>query len=557
MLKSFTLPLTGSPRRLSEVYDAYRDAVLADGAVGYWRLNETSGTTAASEVGTYPGTIIGGVTLNQGGIAGGKAMQFNGTDATISMGDVAAFEFTGAFSVECWAKWTTAALMGLVTKALASTAGWQLMVTALGKIQFAASDSAATLVFQATTSPAYNDGAFHHVVATWTGAAGANQVTVYVDGVQVRQGGVVAGTVDTNAAPFRLGAGYLTPGAFFNGLLDEVAVYPTALTPQQILTHYQLGLPRTYRDAVLADGALAYWRLGELVGTSAFSEVGSFTGTIGGGVLLAQPGALLDGNTAMQFDGVDDFINVGDVDALEFPTGTVTFEFFAKFADRTAQRIVIAKSDWANTYLGWTLLQNQPSAGNFRLYVRDATVLLGDTVTNLAYDDGQWHHVAVTVGANWAPTATTWYVDGVAVLKSVLGGTGGNTGATTQPLRIGGSPNGPSSTYTWKGGLDEVAIYPTALTAAQIANHYALASVVPAVPAGAAMLDIPYRHLTLSAGPGPIRIGGDPALSSAFILDEATTPTIPLGRFSTGPLRLSDIWAVGAGATIHILGEPY
>jgi hypothetical protein len=58
-----------------------------------------------------------------------------------------------------------------------------------------------------------------------------------------------------------------------------------------------------YVQQVIADGAVAYWRLGETSGTTAVDSVGGKNGTISGGVTLNQPGALLDGNRAMRFNG--------------------------------------------------------------------------------------------------------------------------------------------------------------------------------------------------------------------------------------------------------------
>src|SRR5690349_20991282 len=47
----------------------YRDVVLNDGPVSYWRLNEPSGTTATDSVGSNTGTSTSGVTVNVGGIS--------------------------------------------------------------------------------------------------------------------------------------------------------------------------------------------------------------------------------------------------------------------------------------------------------------------------------------------------------------------------------------------------------------------------------------------------------------------------------------------------------
>jgi Concanavalin A-like lectin/glucanases superfamily len=55
----------------------------------------------------------------------------------------------------------------------------------------------------------------------------------------------VTGTVTNQAladTTFALRIGSDGAGGFWNGGLDEVAIYKTALTPAQVLTHYQIGL---------------------------------------------------------------------------------------------------------------------------------------------------------------------------------------------------------------------------------------------------------------------------------------------------------------------------
>src|SRR6185437_12692528 len=45
----------------------YGDAVLSDSPVGYWRLDETTGTVATDSTGSNPGTYVGGPALGQAG----------------------------------------------------------------------------------------------------------------------------------------------------------------------------------------------------------------------------------------------------------------------------------------------------------------------------------------------------------------------------------------------------------------------------------------------------------------------------------------------------------
>jgi len=60
-----------------------------------------------------------------------------------------------------------------------------------------------------------------------------------------------------------------------------------------------------------------------------------------------------------------------------------------------------------------------------------------------------------------------------------------------------------------------------------------------------AALDIPYRQLFLSSR------------GAAAFIGAAGDYPIVIGSFDSGPIKLSDFWAAGAGATLHILGIPY
>ena len=76
-------------------------------------------------------------------------------------------------------------------------------------------------------------------------------------------------TEDSVPGTVRIGAtnqnDQLAPGRQYLGQLDEIAVYETALSPAQILAHFENGVNNparstSYPEAVLADTPLAYWR---------------------------------------------------------------------------------------------------------------------------------------------------------------------------------------------------------------------------------------------------------------------------------------------------------
>jgi len=69
--------------------------------------------------------------------------------------------------------------------------------------------------------------------------------------------------------------------------------------------------------------------------------------------------------------------------------------------------------------------------------------------------------------------------------------------------------------------------------------------------------NIPYRQLLLTVTGAGATIGDTSASAATGIPLAVGAAPYGLGPFDTGPLRLSDLWAVGAGATIQVIGVPF
>ena len=111
------------------------------------------------------------------------------------------------------------------------------------------------------TGGTYTLGAWSHVVAVWDGTT----AKLFVDGVDANASADpgVSGTYNAStSATFSVG-GYDNGKSSFNGLGDETAVYGTALTPAQILSHHAAAsnpTPGFYSSLIQNDGALLYLR---------------------------------------------------------------------------------------------------------------------------------------------------------------------------------------------------------------------------------------------------------------------------------------------------------
>lgn len=112
----------------------------------------------------------------------------------------------------------------------------------------------------ADSALAYNDGVWHHMVAT----QGSDGMKLYVDGA------LVASNPNTQAENYpgywRVGGDNTWGGAssnYFAGAIDEVAIYSGVLTPAQVGDHYAKGggtgpnTPPTSLFTAVADGLTA------------------------------------------------------------------------------------------------------------------------------------------------------------------------------------------------------------------------------------------------------------------------------------------------------------
>jgi hypothetical protein len=222
--------------------------------------------------------------------------------------------------------------------------------------------------------------------------------------------------------------------------------------------------PLPYRDGVLASSPAAYWRFGDTSGTTATDELGADPGTYSN-VTLGQPSALAgDSDPSAAFDGTNSYVTVPAASALNLTSGA-TVEFWAKRAAVSSDyQVILGKpADGASqnqNYAVWLTPSNRYTAyfGNGGTYVAVQTPAITDT---------NWHYVVATDNGSTAKI----YLDGV--LKQTVTTTVALT-ANNGALSIGRS--NVDNNFYFNGLLDEVAIYPTALSATTVSNHYVAAT---------------------------------------------------------------------------------
>jgi len=232
-----------------------------------------------------------------------------------------------------------------------------------------------------------------------------------------------------------------------------------AWRPSLVLT-FQDATYAGYSQAVLDDGPVAYYPLGESSGTNAADASGSgLDGAYVGGPLLGRPGAF-SADTAVQFqDGVADHMAVPHDSALDVDD-VFSIEMWVKRS--------LANPSGPDQ----TMICKQ--AGGFCVSWKNDSISLHTDTTDVttgsftgSNDTSAFHHLVVT--KNGSTVKFYWDGQGIYSVSNSLIADMFTT--TTGPLYVGAA-DGAADTTPFPGTLDEVAVYGYTLTDAQVSAHY-------------------------------------------------------------------------------------
>jgi hypothetical protein len=230
----------------------YTDAVLADNPICYWRLNDTgsgNGTTAVDQMGNHHGIYSNGVTLGvAGAIADGDpAASFNRSLLqSVQIQDPSTYGLvaqSNSFNttIEAWFKLSsTGNLMCVYSENYYGSPVYYSGVDANNHVFLGVHNSG---WYNATDTATVREGQWYHFATVMDQTAG---MKVYLDGQ------LVASNPNTGISPRGLvmteflGVYPLNYHnnwvAHFDGVIDEVAIYHTALSQDRLLAHMNAAL---------------------------------------------------------------------------------------------------------------------------------------------------------------------------------------------------------------------------------------------------------------------------------------------------------------------------
>src|SRR3989344_980246 len=435
-------------------------ADITSGLVGYWKLDENSGTIVADSSGRgNTGTNVGGTWLDSYTNSG---ISFDGSsDKYVTTSDSNSLDINGtAITMSAWAKPTSTNYGQIITKLniVSTNMPWDIQLYTNDYFYTAIkTDSNGFAEIRSANTASF--GQWQHLVTVYNGT----NIIFYVNGVQSSIGSQ-SGNIVTNDQNLYLGG--IAGGEVFLGSIDEIRIYNRALSAGDVNQLYFCQPPSVSGIDWVIDGnttcelgtnydqnLVGQWKFDEGRGNVAkdFSGNGN-AGTINGAT--HQTGKF---GGDLNFDGVNDYVNVPYQSSLDI-TGNLTISAWVKSSSIATEQIIVSKISGDNPDY---LLEFYRSRLNFQVgaYQGDGQE------SSTALSSNTWYHVVVVHNAGGTGT---YYVNGVA--DGTTNETDPNSGSN--PVQIGIYTVSSNLLLPFSGQLDDVRIYNRALTATDVNNLY-------------------------------------------------------------------------------------
>lgn len=427
--------------------------------VSHWSFDEQTGQTAYDKISGKNGTLGATTSIDsddpawkpQNNCITNGCLNFDGTDDHIRISN---FTYPNNQSISFWIKPST-----LTSNEWIIGSSWHYEISIRsGKIQFTTHDGTSYQYCTGTTN--INDNSYHFITTTYEHSSQTKKI--YVNGKQeaiCQQGSNAPGTT-----------GVLTigGGSYFEGYIDEIKIYNTVLSAEQIKqdmnTGSTLSVGTTTNEATdLSDGEgnppVAEWKLDEMQGSTVSDTSGNnYSGTITG----ATWNAWCKYGSCLSFNG-SEYVDLG-TSRLTI-TGNITLSAWINTSSSADGGII---SKYAN-HGYWTYRLYMDTNGK-AVFNRGYDASWTTSVTsNASINDGQWHHISATYdGSNMAI-----YIDGTKD-NSIAENRNSDPTSIWNLCIASDNYNCYSSSGVGKftGKIDHVKIYDYARTPAQIAYDY-------------------------------------------------------------------------------------
>jgi len=416
------------------------------GLIAHYKLDETSGTTAAdSSIYNNDAAMNGGLDANNNRVDGpmNTALEFDGVNDKINLTNPNLVLGTAPkFSVMAWIKPNEINNSEVFNWGSGSGKSPSIQFNS-NALRFGITGSR---IDAAMTDMGIAENKWSHVTITYDGTTGriyGNGILVESDTLNLTE--IDDGTIEIGGGP-----------SYFNGAIDDVKIYDRLLSVDEVLALYNAGDP----PPVPNDNLLAHWEFEETSGTTA-------TDSTGNGYDLTLSSSLTANSVTGRIDNAFDFFAAGNgssgqanIPASFTANKQFTVAMWLRLKDiDSRQQGFFGSSNWFRimNYFGNRVIFNTQAWDT-------NAVVYGPTL-----DPNKWTHIAVSYDYDAPYTQDPiFYVDGVMASTSWQGAapSGAYTDPADETLFVGRRVD--SSSGGFSGDMDDVRFYNRILSPAEI-----------------------------------------------------------------------------------------
>jgi len=166
-------------------------------------------------------------------------------------------------------------------------------------------------------------------------------------------------------------------------------------------------------------------------------------------------------NNCLQFDGVNEWINCGNIASFE-KTDEFSFEGWFKLQNTDGHQRLFKKG---GVLQGFNIYWNDGTE-ELRFFIRDANSNVIQVATSIILDDDNYHHIVVTYDGSSTANGMHIYIDNIENSYILNNNTLTGTTVNSEYLNIS------TSIDTIKGQVDEIVIYDQELSASYVNYRY-------------------------------------------------------------------------------------
>jgi hypothetical protein len=319
------------------------------------------------------------------------------------------------------------------------------------------------------TNTSISADTWYHVAVVFT----SGSAQVYFNGADKGSKTVSTNTISYNQTV--IGGLLYSSANHFNGKIDEVSVFHSALSSTDITAIYNSGVPADISSL----SPVGYWRMGDDSNDSASDggSIATITDSSGNGndatqgTASSQPTfkALDQSTTSLSFDGSNDYLDLGSSTTYADTGSAFSISAWFKFDTFSNYPAILQlKTNRSNGFLLAAGAVSTYQGVWFGSSDADGFKGLSTSSSSVASSiSSGWHHLIFTYDGVDSQSSSSFnlYIDGSAVTATAAVGIGAYS-------NVNKSGHGDFSYFGFDGLIDDLAIFNTELSSSDVTSIY-------------------------------------------------------------------------------------